>query len=71
MSPQFRKIFADTAYKAIMPHISLELESTTYDEIVNSIKDDNKSYIAIFSSGGVMRTELTGHLMTINILILL
>lgn len=48
MSPQFRKIFADTAYKAIMPHISLELESTTYDEIVNSIKDDNKSYIAIF-----------------------
>lgn len=48
MVPRFRKNFVDTAYKAVMQHISLELESATYDEIINSINDDNKLYIAIF-----------------------
>ncbi len=48
MSPKLRKIFADTAYIVIKPYISLKLEKTTYDEIVNCITDDNKIYIAIF-----------------------
>lgn len=48
MSSKFRWIFADTAYIVIKPYVSLELEKTTYDEIVNCITDDNKIYIAIF-----------------------
>lgn len=48
MKSKLRKTFANTAYIVIKPYVSLELEKTTYDEIVNSITDDNKIYIAIF-----------------------
>lgn len=48
MSSKLRKTFADTAYIVIKPYISLELEKAGYDEIVNCITDDNKTYIAIF-----------------------
>lgn len=48
MASKLRKTFADTAYIVIKPYVSLELEKTTYDEIVNCITDENKIYIAIF-----------------------
>lgn len=48
MASKLKKTFADTAYIVIKPYISLELEKTTYDEIVNCITDENKIYIAIF-----------------------
>lgn len=48
MASKLRETFADTAYIVIKPYVPLELENTTYDEIVNCITDDNKIYIAIF-----------------------
>lgn len=48
MASKRRETFADTAYIVIKPYVPLELENTTYDEIVNCITDDNKIYIAIF-----------------------
>lgn len=50
MSTSYRKIFVDTAYNTIKNHIplGLELENAGYDDIINSITDDNKSYMAIF-----------------------
>ncbi|EXM40181.1 hypothetical protein RASY3_07425 [Ruminococcus albus SY3] len=48
MASKLRKTFADTAYIVIKPYVSLELEKTTYDEIVNWITDENKIYVAIF-----------------------
>ena len=47
LSP-YRKNFADTAYLTIKHLVPLELQNASYDEIVNSITDDNKTYIAIF-----------------------
>ena len=48
MSPKLRETFADTAYIAIKPFVSLELSKANYDEIINYITDDNKIYVAIF-----------------------
>lgn len=48
MSSEFRETFADAAYNTIKSFISLKLESSSYEDIISSITDDNKSYIAIF-----------------------
>lgn len=48
MSPKLRETFADAAYIAIKPFVSLELSKANYDEIINYITDDNKIYVAIF-----------------------
>lgn len=48
MSLELRETFADTAYNTIKSFISLKLESSSYEDIISSITDDNKSYITIF-----------------------
>ena len=37
MSPKLRETFADAAYIAIKPFVSLELSKANYDEIINGL----------------------------------
>lgn len=45
---QLRELFADMAYKTIKEQVSLSLDTSSYDDIITSINDQNKLYIAIF-----------------------
>ena len=45
---KLREVFADTAYAKIKEQIPLSLNTSNYDDIINSINDDNKLYVAIF-----------------------
>ena len=48
MSSKLRKIFVDTAYNTVRDSIPLELNISSYDDIISCITDDNKVNIAIF-----------------------
>lgn len=43
-----REVFADTAFTAIKEKVPLSLNTSSYDDIITSITEDNKLYIAIF-----------------------
>lgn len=48
MSRECRELFIDTAFETIKDRISLSLNTSSYDDIITSINEDNKLYIAIF-----------------------
>ncbi len=48
LSPTSRKPFADAVYQTIKDKLSIELSSASYDNIINSITDENKLYVVIF-----------------------
>lgn len=48
LSSKSRFIFADAAYNAVKDKVDLELDKATYNDIIDSITDDNKLYTAIF-----------------------
>lgn len=67
MSRECRELFIDTAFETIKDRISLSLNTSSYDDIITSINEDNKLYIAIFFSGGVTKAEMTVHPIMIDI----
>lgn len=48
MSHECRELFIDTAFETIKDRISLSLNTSSYDDIITNINEDNKLYIAIF-----------------------
>ncbi len=48
MSSKLRKIFVDAAYNTVRDSIPLDLNISSYDDIISCITDDNKVNIAIF-----------------------
>lgn len=48
LSSKFRRVFVDTAYTTVENHINLNLETASYDDIIDYITDENGIYVAIF-----------------------
>jgi nucleoside-triphosphatase THEP1 len=48
ISCELRRVFADTAFVTIKELVPLSLNTSSYDDIITSISEDNKLYIAIF-----------------------
>lgn len=48
ISCELRRVFADTAFITIKELVPLSLNTSSYDDIITSISEDNKLYIAIF-----------------------
>lgn len=48
MSSNLREIFADAAYTTVKDLIPLDLKKSGYNDIIDSITEENKTYIAIF-----------------------
>ena len=51
MSSKYRKMFADTAYNITKDNVTLDLATSSYDDIIAAITNDNMLYVAIFFFG--------------------
>lgn len=48
LSSPYRVQFVDAGYNTIKNYITLDLEKSTYDDIINCINDENKLYVTLF-----------------------